>query len=273
MANYTLTQTGAQIQQILNKVQSPDSSPTSASSNLVSSGGVYAAIQALKNAGFFYVGVATTSTNPGTPTEKVAYIATTPGTYTNFGGLVVNDGEVAVLKYNGSWSKEVTGAATAAQVNQLREKVDEINIVDGEALYITDANGYIIAKVDSSGVHSVNIDETPNIIDGSELVITDPNNYIIARINRNGVQSAQTKEAIACMVLADNYYPTATPTRDGYGNVTHADVNFGTGVAGSLDVTYSNGLAAIVVINYGPYEYTMTIARDNAGNVQQVNIS
>jgi hypothetical protein len=52
--------------------------------------------------GWTYKGVATTTTNPGTPDDNVFYIATAPGTYTNFGGLSVVDGEVAILKYNGS---------------------------------------------------------------------------------------------------------------------------------------------------------------------------
>ena len=76
-------------------------------------------------AGFQYKGVATPTTAPGTPDENVFYIASTAGTYTNFGGKVVADGEVAILKYNGSWAKEVTGAATAARVTQLGQKVDE----------------------------------------------------------------------------------------------------------------------------------------------------
>ena len=74
-------------------------------------------------AGYQYMGVATPATSPGTPDANVFYIAATPGTYTNFGGKVVADGEVAILKYNGSWAKEVTGAATAAQVTQLGQEV------------------------------------------------------------------------------------------------------------------------------------------------------
>ena len=70
-------------------------------------------------AGYQYMGVATPSTNPGTPDQKVFYIATQPGTYTNFGFQVVNNGEVCVLKYDTAWHKEVTGAATAEQVSQL----------------------------------------------------------------------------------------------------------------------------------------------------------
>lgn len=75
-------------------------------------------------AGYQYMGVATPATSPGTPDANVFYIAATPGTYTNFGGKVVADGEVAILKYNGSWTKEVSGAATAAQVTQLGQEVN-----------------------------------------------------------------------------------------------------------------------------------------------------
>lgn len=76
-------------------------------------------------AGYQYMGVATPATSPGTPDANVFYIAATPGTYTNFGGKVVADGEVAILKYNGSWTKEVSGAATAAQVTQLGRELSD----------------------------------------------------------------------------------------------------------------------------------------------------
>ena len=56
--------------------------------------------------GYQYEGTATTSTNPGTPDANVVYLASAPGTYTYFGGIVVADGELALMKYNGSWSKD-----------------------------------------------------------------------------------------------------------------------------------------------------------------------
>ena len=76
-------------------------------------------------AGYQFIGVAT-PTNPGTaqtPDYKCFYLATTPGTYTNLGGLVVADGEVAILKYDTSWTKEVTGIASADKLNQLVEEL------------------------------------------------------------------------------------------------------------------------------------------------------
>lgn len=52
-----------------------------------------------------FAGVASVDGNPGQPEQNVFYIANLPGTYTNFGGLVVEDGEIAILKWNGAWSK------------------------------------------------------------------------------------------------------------------------------------------------------------------------
>ena len=67
--------------------------------------------------GWTIAGDAEPNTDPGTMTGPVAYIAHTAGTYTHFGNLVVNDGEVAFLKYNEqTWTKEVLAslAATAS---------------------------------------------------------------------------------------------------------------------------------------------------------------
>ena len=70
------------------------------------------AIVASLGAGYQFMDVATPATNPGNTDLKQFYIASTPGTYTNFvdsgsNPLEVNDGEVAVLKYDTAWSKIV----------------------------------------------------------------------------------------------------------------------------------------------------------------------
>lgn len=99
-------------------------------------------------AGYQYKGVATPATNPGTPDYNVFYLASEAGTYTNFGGLVIGDNEVAALVYNGSWSKQTTGAATASEVSQLAQEVEggtsyeEVDFSQLEQVYIS---------IDSSG--------------------------------------------------------------------------------------------------------------------------
>lgn len=52
-----------------------------------------------------FAGVASANANPGQPDANIFYIANLPGIYTNFGGIVVDEGEIAILKWNGEWSK------------------------------------------------------------------------------------------------------------------------------------------------------------------------
>lgn len=53
-----------------------------------------------------FAGIATPTTNPGTPDGPVFYIATTAGSYSNFGNIEILKGESAILKWNnGIWTK------------------------------------------------------------------------------------------------------------------------------------------------------------------------
>ena len=107
-------------------------------------------------AGYQFMGVAT-PTNPGsaqTPDYKCFYLATTPGTYTNLGGLVVADGEVAILKYDSSWTKEVTGIASADQLNQLGQGINHnTSDISSQAIHITNDSGQEdVIKITDEGV-------------------------------------------------------------------------------------------------------------------------
>lgn len=56
-------------------------------------------------AGYLFMGVATPATNPGSPDERVAYLAG-PGTYPHFGvlGITVPSGSLGVLLWDNSWT-------------------------------------------------------------------------------------------------------------------------------------------------------------------------
>lgn len=78
------------------------------------------AINKLKNAGYLYVGIATPTTNPGTPDGPVFYIANVKGKYSNFGGINVTEDEAVILQWNnGKWFKNVTGFATQKKLTEL----------------------------------------------------------------------------------------------------------------------------------------------------------
>lgn len=106
MADYDLKYTGQQIDALLD------------------------AANELKTNGYIYKGVATPSTNPGTPTERVAYLASEPGTYTNFGGIVITSGLYLLTYASGTWTGtqmqagsdievvQTTGQSTSAVMSQ-----------------------------------------------------------------------------------------------------------------------------------------------------------
>lgn len=66
---------------------------------------VLAAMVNVLGDGYRLKGVAAPADNPGSPDNRVAYLAAQDGTYTNFGGLVVS-GEVALLLWDSAWTKE-----------------------------------------------------------------------------------------------------------------------------------------------------------------------
>ena len=63
-------------------------------------------IISLENAGYQFVGVATVDTSPGTPEQKVFYMASMPGVYRNFNNLEIVKNEIACLVYNNGWTKQ-----------------------------------------------------------------------------------------------------------------------------------------------------------------------
>lgn len=74
-------------------------------------------------AGYQFIGVATPETNPGTPDQKVFYVANGKGTYANFGGLIVDEDEVIILYYDTAWHKLLTGIASQTKLTELESEV------------------------------------------------------------------------------------------------------------------------------------------------------
>ena len=110
-----------------------------------------------RNASF--VDVATPATNPGTPDGPVFYLATQNGTYSNFGGIAVED-EAVILLYNGStWVKKATGIALTESVFNL---VAKSTIIDPQTL-----NSY--NKIDPN---RLNLGKSINPLTGAEITVS-----------------------------------------------------------------------------------------------------
>ena len=89
----------------------------------VISASVAEVVDKIVNAGYVFAGVATPSTDPGTPEAKVFYIANGKGTYTNFGGLEVTEDEIVVLHYDTEWHKVATGIASNEKLTELEGSI------------------------------------------------------------------------------------------------------------------------------------------------------
>ncbi len=96
-----------------------------------------------------YIGTATPTTNPGSPDGNVFYISATPGTYTNFGGLVLERGKAYTITNgaNNAWSAVAINIPSIDAIIDLNNvKVDSDAIID-RINYFNNAlfqNGYYL---------------------------------------------------------------------------------------------------------------------------------
>lgn len=87
-----------------------------------------------------FAGVANVNTNPGTPDQNLFWIASQSGTYVNFGNIVLNPGESAVLTWkNGAFAKAILGLATDERVEELIQSLSSYR-----RGYVTKSNGTIV---------------------------------------------------------------------------------------------------------------------------------
>lgn len=86
--------------------------------------------------GYLYAGMASPTTDPGTPDTKVVYFANTAGTYVHFDNITVEENQVVALyNINGSWeSHEITNNTVttdkivdgAVSTDKLQDEIKEI---------------------------------------------------------------------------------------------------------------------------------------------------
>lgn len=113
-------------------------------------------IDSMVSDGFAFMGIAVPTTNPGTPDQKMVYIANGKGTYTNFGGINVTEDDVVVLYWDTAWHKVSTGIASNDKLTELEKYLAKdknvVNNPDGTLGFIhtdgtiTSNNDYTIVR-------------------------------------------------------------------------------------------------------------------------------
>ena len=247
--------------------------------------------------GYTFLGVATISTNPATPEGKAYYLAGAAGTYTNFGNIVVNDDEVALLVWNGTaWSKVVTGAASLEQVSQLRQEVDGIDDVLGRTTVVHNTKNQTISgttyiycpystyaselglgtKVDVVFTCNMDCIITPYAYgSGAMPVVTYPNVQLSANVPQiveMSIDEAQSAYGFGCLATTPGTYDVKVLTSssellDRIG-ADEENVVKGWILSSSFSLkpsaTYTDGIinSPVAVIYPDGVEGTLTITRD-----------
>lgn len=102
-------------------------------------------IQDLLNEGYRFGGVATFSNVPSTK-QRVFYVATAPGEYFNYGGLIIEGGESAFFLNDGSsWKKVVFSGAGNKNLTGFKTLTDTSLLPDEETTlgYLINNNLYV----------------------------------------------------------------------------------------------------------------------------------
>lgn len=153
--------------------------------------------------GYQFQGVASPNGHPGTPDAKVFFFATTPGTYTNYGGVVVAKG-ISIIRWDNSWS--VTSILTIDTVlssdsenpvsNQtILHALDEVAALISsrpeEELSLTDNVGsYINSNGGTVSYYAGHITSPLHVYAGDKVTISAKANENIAIISKTDTNAS-----------------------------------------------------------------------------------
>lgn len=169
-----------------------------------------------------FAGVATPSTNPGTPDGPVFYLATEKGIYSNFNSLSIHEG-ISVLKYDGSsWTSE--------QVTYESDGIFDISTFNNDTyIDLTDALGtdgeHIPQPLRKGGMSVKFVQSSDNkyvqyrltsdewSVDTEDWVITEEGVYIDNPEFAHVETDVEDKIIWAIKTDGDIYYGTGCPTQ------------------------------------------------------------
>ena len=121
-------------------------------------------------AGYQYIGIAWPNDNPGTPDQRVFYLASQEGVYVNFGSQEISIGELGIFYYDGSWRLKKLKLNGAVSFDNNILKFDNKEI--GTILGLNSSKDLFYKKVDAdNSVNLFNIDNQ-NFIKGKYISYT-----------------------------------------------------------------------------------------------------
>lgn len=190
-----------------------------------------------------FAGIATPSTNPGTPDGPVFYLATTPGTYSNFNGIEIATGEAVILEWKGSWVKKTSGFATQKKLAELEANNNNLTLLDG------------YSSNDVKVIENFQYVRIKNDIDISDLRVATV--YNDASIPKRIIIKYSNGAGWKFMDMTSNYY-SDDDIELYYNWDKHTDnINYTTGLIGILEssknISINNSLNSLLELSIKPY--------------------
>lgn len=111
-------------------------------------------------AGYQYYGIAYPNNNPGTPDLRVFYIAWIPGTYPNFGGVVVPAG-ISIIRYSDGWAVSKVLTISDAKGNLETAVMSQKAITEG--LKVLDEKTFEYGTINLSYGYTLEIDNKTRV--------------------------------------------------------------------------------------------------------------
>lgn len=158
-------------------------------------------VNSIGGGGYIFAGLAEPTDNPGAPDQRVFYLTVTPGTYTHFGGLVVEQGELAILRWDSAWRKSSLPISAASGVTSLNDLGGAIRIRPGTNIAISKSGQDIIisASGGASGVTSLNeLAGALQLVAGDNIIITKSGNNIILSSSGGGGMAGKKPVFVVC---------------------------------------------------------------------------
>lgn len=150
-----------------------------------------------------FAGIATPSTNPGTPDGPVFYLAAQPGVYSNFGGVELTNQVILFANKNGDWSSIETGLPTYENSEKIQDELfkskgkiarldnNKPNLIDviEKVFSVTDGSGNIMFYIDRFGFFKCKYDfkQYQKETDSNNIFeVTDTAGNLLFYIDNNG---------------------------------------------------------------------------------------
>ena len=138
-----------------------------------------------------FAGIATPTTNPGTPDQNVFYLASEPGIYTNFGGIELIDQVIILINKSGNWVKKDSGIATNAESLKLDAKFNLYKMAIFSDNLLNKNGSFIDGKyINGISGNKIYLRENPDYAISDFIPVKGGSKYLGTDVGEGGAYSA-----------------------------------------------------------------------------------